>query len=50
MWPCSTSAIASTTSLTGSAMDRDVRIMIGSPRTTAAIDTTKTGTSNEADF
>ena len=50
MWPCSTSAIASTTSPIGSEMDRDVRIIVGSPSSSAASDTTRTGTSNDADF
>lgn len=49
MWPCSTSAIASATSATGSEIDRDVRIMIGMPNRIAASETTRIGTSSEFD-
>ena len=31
-------------------MDRDVKIIVGSPSSSAASDTTRTGTSNDADF
>lgn len=42
--------MASTTSPIGSEMDREVRIIVGSPNTSAASDTTRIGTSNDADF
>ena len=42
--------MASTTSPIGSEMDREVRIIVGSPSTSAASDTTRIGTSNDADL
>jgi len=42
--------MASTTSQTGSDIDRDIRIMIGNPKTTAASETTSTGIPTGAVF
>src|ERR1700712_1772240 len=50
MSPCSTSDIASTTSRTGSEMERDTRSIARSPRNTDTVVSTRIGMSSDADW